>query len=379
LRITMGHVRDPFALPLSSGAPGTDSVQQAAIFRLAHATVGLSQLAPRLSTLAIARQAEAERQAERVRDIATMAREMAAVLEHTVRQLRSSSGEIGELSTMIRRIADETRLIAINTGIAAARAGEEGRVFTVLAKEIRSLSENAAIATQDVQTKVGRLQENALKTSQTVGLEQADGATGNATSADAKSGLGWLLERMNEADASAAQQAGEARELSALGTHLRDISEQMIGAVGTFRLEAHDRVERLIEELRADADLRSADTTRQTRALRYAVERCPFVEIAYVTDARGMQVTENIASRAFRAAYGTTGKHRNWSQRPWFRGALQTPGVYLSEIYRSAATDEFCLTASAMVEGMHGSAIGVVALDVNFRAILGRDSPSTAM
>jgi hypothetical protein len=367
----MGNVSEPFTLSPSAGAAGTESVQRAAIFRLAHATIGLSQLAPRLSTLATTRQAESERQAERVRDIATMAREMASVLEQTVRQLRLSSGEIGELSTLIRRIADETRLIAINTGIAAARAGEEGRVFTVLAKEIRLLSENAAVATQDVQSKVGRLQESALRTSQTVGLEQPSGEFGTA---EAKSGLGWLLERMDEADSSATQQAGEARELNALGTNLRDISEQMIHAVGAFRMEAHARVEQLVEKLRNDPGMRSADPARQTRALQSVVESCPFVELAYATDIRGLQATENISSRAFRAAYGVSGKHQNWSQRPWFRGALQTPAVYLSEIYRSAATDEFCFTASATVADGKGAPVSVVALDVNFRAILGRET-----
>jgi hypothetical protein len=284
--------------------------------------------------------------------------------------LRFSSGEIGELSTLIRRIADETRLIAINTGIAAARAGEEGRVFTVLAKEIRTLSENAATATQDVQTKVARLQESAQRTSQTVGLEQKAGAAG---SADAKSGLAWLLERMDEANAAAGEQAKEAGELNTLGTSLRDVSEQMIRAVGTFRLDAHVRTEQLVEELRADSNMRSADPARQTRALQSAVERCSFVELAYATDMRGMQITENIASRAFRAAYGVSGKHQDWSQRPWFRGTLQTPGMYLSEIYHSAATDEFCFTASATIADERDNPIGVVALDVNFRAILGRE------
>jgi hypothetical protein len=367
----MDNLHDRFAHPTSVGAAGTESVRQAAIVRIAHATIGLSQLAPRLSALATARQAEAEHQAERVRDIATMAREMASVLEQTVRQLRLSSGEIGELSTMIRRITDETRLIAINTGIAAARAGEEGRVFTVLAKEIRLLSENAAVATQDVQNKVGRLQESALRTSQTVGLEQTSGA---ASGNEAKSGLGWLLVRMDEADTSAAQQANEARELSLMGTSLRDISEQMIGAVGAFRLEAHARAEQLVEELRADPQLRSANPAQQTRALQRAVERCLFVELAYATDVRGVQTTENIASRAFRAAYGVSGRHQNWSKRPWFQGALQTSTVYLSEIYRSAATDEFCFTASATIDDEKGNPVGVVALDVNFRAILGREA-----
>jgi len=352
---------------LQTDAECTEPVQRAAILRLAHATIGLSKVAPRLGKLAATRHAEAERQAERVKGIAQMAQQMSATLEQTVRQLRVSSGEIGELSDLIRRIADETRLIAFNTGVAAARAGAEGREFTVLANEIRTLSENTAAATRGVLGKVERLQESTLRASQAVGLQ--DKRHGQAEKAGA-TGLAWLLERMDEANVSAGQQATEARELNTLGTSLRDLSEQMIRSVGAFRLDAHGRVEQLIGNLCADADLRSGDPVRQTRALRIAVDSCRFVELAYVTDERGCQVTENIARKGFRAAYGASGLHKDWSQRHWFRGALQTIGVCLSEIYRSAATDEFCLTASSSFSGANGDVAGVVALDVNFSEIL---------
>lgn len=352
------------------GANGTAPVREDAILRLAHATIGLSRVAPRLSELATVRQMEAERQAEHARNVARMAREMTATLEQTVRQLRLSTGEIGELTSLIRCIADQTRLIAINTRIAAARAGEQGRVFTVLADEIRSLSESTAAATRDVQGKVGRLRENALRTALTVGLEDKRGPGEEGRNG---LGLGWLLDRMDEADASASRQASEARELSALGKSLRELSEQMIRSVGAFRLDAHNRVEQLIEELRADPGLRSADPARQARALQLAVNRCPFVELAYATDARGIQTTENISRKEFAAAYGATGHHKNWSRRPWFLGALRTAAVHLSDIYRSEATDEFCLTASATFNGDNGRVLGVVALDVNFRDILGND------
>ena len=89
-----------------------------------------------------------------------------------------------------------------------------------------------------------------------------------------------------------------------------------------------------------------------------------------MTDAQGSQVTENIARKGFRAAYGASGLHKDWSQRHWFRGAQQTIGVYLSDIYRSAATDEFCFTASSAFSDANGDIAGVVALDVNFSEIL---------
>ena len=354
----MGNIESFISDMPPSEAERTEPVQDAAILRLAHATIGLSKVAPRLSELAALRHADAEQQVERVNGIAAMAQQMSATLEQAVRQLRLSSGEIGELGSLIRRIADETRLIAFNTGVSAARAGKEGRVFTVLANEIRALSETTTSATRDVLAKVSRLEESTVRASQAVGLE------------DEGTGLAWLLKRMDEAGDSATRQAGEARELNALGVSLRNLSEQMIHSVGTFRLEAHDRVERLVEDLRANPELRSGNPARLARALRIAVDQCRFAELAYATDARGVQVIENIARKGFKAAYGASGLHKDWSQRHWFQGALRIPGVYLSEIYRSAATDEFCLTASATFSGSDGDVMGVVALDVNFSEIL---------
>ena len=349
------------------GADSTKQVRNDALLQLAHSTISLSLVAPRLSELASSRQTESVRQAEHVRNIANMVREMSATLEQTMQQLRLSASEISDLTSLIKRIADETRMISINAGIVAAHAGEQGRAFAVLAKEIRSLSENTAEATKDVQGKVGRLEENTLRTVQSVGLEDTLGLNKEKNS----HGLAWLLDRMEEVDANASNQASEARELNELGINLRGISEEMIQSVCSFRLDVHDRIEHVVEALRIDRELVSADPRWQITALRQVVNNFPFIELAYITDAQGIQTMENISRIDFQAAYGNSGKHKNWSQRSWFLGAMRTAGVYLSDIYRSQATDEFCLTASATFENQNGNIAGVVAIDINFREILG--------
>lgn len=368
----MGNLNAVYAGQLEDCAERTRPVQTEAITDLAYATIGLSQVVPKLTKLAETRQTEAEIQAAHVRKIAETVHVMTDTLEQTVKQLRLSTDEIGDLTAFIKRIADATRMIAINASIASAHAGEKGREFNVLAKEIRSLSENTSSATKDVQNKIERIQENTFRTAEVVGLDKKldiDAVADNLKNNQA--GLAWLLERMNEADASASRQASEARELNALGTNLRDLSEQMIRSVGSFRLDVHDRSEALLEDLRTQPGLCCGDTYRITETLRYMVKRFSYVELAYVTDIRGMQITENISSRDFTAAYGSSGLHQDWSRRPWFIGALNTGGVYLSDVYRSQATDEFCLTASASFADKYDQIIGVVALDINFREILG--------
>lgn len=352
------------------GAQGTRVVRGKALLQLAHATIGLSKVAPRLNELAVARQDEAERQAERATEVTALTRQMSESLAETVGTLRTATSEIADLAELIRRIAEQTSLIAINTGVAAAHAGAQGKVFSVLSQEIRTLSQNTTAAARDVETKIRRLQESAERTASVVGLD----ANKRASKQEDGPGLAWVLGRMEEAQASSTRQATEARELTHLGGELRALSELMIRSVGAFRLDAHRRAESLLEELRMDPGLCSHELPRKARALRLALELCPPVELAYVTDLRGVQVTENIARKSFSASYGNSGVGQDWSARPWFQGALRSPGVFSSEIYRSVATDEFCLTVAATYGPGDGSRLGVVALDLNFRQLLG-DSP----
>lgn len=330
--------------------------------------IGLSLIAPRLCELAATRKADALRQAEYVRNITDMLREMTSTLQQTMQQLHLSSSEIGDLTSLIQRIADETRIIAINARIVAAHEGERGKAFSVLAKEIRTLSENTSEATKDVQSKVERLEESTLRTVQTIGIDQNQALMHKSQHG---SGLTWLLNSMDEVDAVAAVQANEAFELNELGGDLRALSESMIHSIGLFRLNIHQHIEQIVEQLRLDRELTSSDPRWQITALRQVVKSHPYIELAYVTDAAGIQTTDNVSSHLLNTAYGSSGKHENWSKRPWFVDAKSTDDVMLSNIYRSQATDEFCLTASATYNDWHGNLAGVVAIDVNFKEILG--------
>lgn len=142
---TMSDAIDQTRLEVSSAASATDATGQDMI-SVADATDGL--------TGAIG---EIRSQVEQANVISTNAMEVAKTAADRAGSLSSASDRIGEVIHLINDIAEQTNLLALNATIEAARAGEAGKGFAVVASEVKSLANQTAKATQEIEEQVNAM------------------------------------------------------------------------------------------------------------------------------------------------------------------------------------------------------------------------------
>jgi len=176
------------------------SVSIAQVSENAEAARKMAQQTAKVSQSGLARVGDASQEVQRIESSITR-------FSQDVRELEHQAGQIGSIALLIKDIAEQTNLLALNAAIEAARAGEQGRGFAVVADEVRKLAERTAAATSEIKTKIDSIQSKTSSAAHTMAGVNDQVARGVQV-------IGDLVEPLEQLNASAGRALSNLVELS---------------------------------------------------------------------------------------------------------------------------------------------------------------------